>query len=176
MIYPSVTEVLQPWADFSRIPPAVLEAAAVRGTAVHQACEAIAKGLFIGTLSESIEPYVRSFSSWFDFMVDEVLLAEDRLIDIELGFHGEPDLIIKSKSEGIILIDNKTPVALQKSWKLQLSAYRHLADKNIVTPDRVGSLRLHPEGKVARMDYYDNSARDFNVFLQCLNLHNFFKT
>ncbi len=43
MIYPSVTEVLQPWSDFSRIPPAVLEAAASRGTAAHQACEAIAK-------------------------------------------------------------------------------------------------------------------------------------
>lgn len=176
MLMPSVTEVLQPWADFSRIPPAVLEAAAVRGTAVHDVCANIARGLMVINQQPETIGYVNSFRRWFDFMVSEVLLAEERLIDIELGFHGEPDLIIKSKSEGIILVDNKTPVTLQKTWKLQLSAYRHLADKNIVTPDRVGSLRLHPEGKVARMDYYDNSARDFNLFLQSLNLHNYFKS
>lgn len=174
MIMASVTEVLQPWCDFSGIPPSVLEAAAARGTAVHDVCATIARGLPVFNAPPETDGYVTSFRRWFDFMVEDVLLVEERLVDPDFGFHGEPDLIIKSKAKEIILIDNKTPRTLVKSWRLQCSAYWHLATYKGIEPVRTASLRLEPEGGIAKMDYYDNSLQDFNLFLQALNLHRHF--
>jgi len=176
MIIPSVTEILKPWSDFSRIPPTVLEAAALRGTAVHEACANIARGLLVMNMPPEVKGYVASFQRWFDFLVADVLLVEERLIDTAFGYHGEPDLIIKAKHGEIILTDNKTPVQLVKAWRLQCAGYVNLAIKNDIKPDRTGSLRLSPDGGIARMDYYENSLTDFNYFLQALNLHRFFHT
>lgn len=174
MYFPSVTEILKPWSDFSMIPPAVLEAASVRGTAVHDACATIARGLPVLSMSQEIEGYVESYSRWFELMVDEVLLVEERLIDVAFGYNGEPDLIVRSNHQEIILVDNKTPVQLLKTWQLQCAGYYNLAVKQGITPDKCGSLRLHPDGKIAKMEYYGNSLNDFNLFLQALNLHRFF--
>ena len=176
MIYPSVTTVLQPWADFSHIPPAVLEAASLRGTAVHDICANIARGLLVMNVPEEAAGYVASFQRWFDFLVDEVLLVETRLVDTDFGYHGEPDLIIKAKHGEIILVDNKTPVQLVKTWRLQCAGYNNLATKNDMKPDKAGSLRLDPNGGIAKMTYYENSLTDFNYFLMALNLHRLFNT
>ncbi len=173
-MFPSVTEVLSPWADFSKIPPDVLAHAAARGTAVHDACAAYASGVFVVRNNEEITGYLDSFVRWFELMVDEVLLVEPRLVDTDFGFHGEEDLVVRSKHSEIILVDLKTPVQLLKSWRLQLSAYNHLVIKHGIRTDRVGSLQLDPNGKIAKMTYYDSSLNDFNLFLQCLNLCRFF--
>jgi hypothetical protein len=176
MIYPSVTQVLQPWADFSHIPPAVLEAASARGTLVHDICANIARGLLVMNTPTEVEGYVNSFRRWFDLMVADVLLVEERQVDVAFGFHWQNDLIARAKHGEILLIDLKTPVTKIKTWRLQLSAYRHLAVLNGVTPTRTGSLQLNPEGKIAKMNFYDNSLTDFNHFLSALNLYRFFNT
>lgn len=174
MIFVSVTQALQPWADFSRIPPAVLEAASVRGTATHDACATIARGLPVINLTLEIEGYVDSYRRWFDLIVDEVLLVETRLVDLYFGYNGEPDLVIRAKNGEVLLVDNKTPIQLAKSWRLQCAAYCALVSKNGIVPARSGSLRLHPDGGIAKMDYYQNSSSDFNLFLQALNIYRFF--
>lgn len=174
MIFISVTQALQPWSDFSMVPPAMLEAAAARGTAVHDACATIARGLPLVNVAPEIEGYVASYQRWFDLMVDEVLLVEERLVDVDFGYNGEPDLVIRAKNQKIILIDNKTPVQMINSWRLQCAAYCALVCKNGITPSLSGSLRLKKDGGIARMDYYDNVAADFNLFLQALNLYRFF--
>jgi hypothetical protein len=171
---PSVTEILKPWSDFSRIPPAILEAASIRGTAVHDVCATIAKGLPVLNIPDECAGYVESFQRWFDLVVDEVLLVETRLVDTDFGYHGEPDLIVKAKHGEIILADNKTPLQLLKAWQLQCSGYFNLADKNGYRPEKSGSLRLDKNGGIAKMTYYDNSLQDFNLFLQALTLFRFF--
>ena len=174
MIMPSVTQVLSPYSDFSHIPAAVLEAASARGTAVHDVCATIARGLPVMNQPPETIGYVDSYRRWFDLMVDEVLMVETRLVDIDFGYNGEPDLVIRAKNQEIILVDNKTPVQLIKSWRLQCAAYCALVSKNGIVPVRSGSLRLHPDGGIARMDYYDNNQGDFNLFLQALNLYRYF--
>lgn len=178
MIYfPSVTEALSPWADFSHVPPAVLQAAADRGTAVHNACAAYASGLPVLGLAPEAAPYFASFRRWFDHVVDEILLCEERLTDDVFGYHGEPDILVKSKHQEIILVDLKTPVTKTKTWRIQLAAYKNLVEKNKgVTVDRVGSLRLSPEGETPKMDYYEYQAQDFNIFLSALNTYRFFRS
>lgn len=177
MIYPSVTEVISPWVDWSKVPPALLLKAGERGTTVHDIClMRIAQGVFPAGIPEGCEGYVESFQRWFDLMVDEVIFTEERLADVALGFHGQPDWVVKSRHEGIIHPDLKTPVTSQKAWRLQIAAYDHLIEINKgFIPDRSGSLQLRPDGGIAKMNYYEGSRlQDFNVFLSVLNVYRFF--
>ncbi len=178
MIYPSVTKILQPYADFSMIKPDVLQAASERGTAVHDACFAYATGIPSFGMDDSVKGYFESFRTWFDKMVSEVLLCEERIIDDALGFHGEPDLVVKAKNGETLLIDIKTPVTKSKSWRLQMAGYAHLIRRIKDIPiNRIGSLRLSPDGGTPKMDWYDGSRdQDFNVFMSALNVYRYFNS
>lgn len=171
---PSVTETIKPWIDFSKIPPAVLQHAATRGTCVHDACFIHARGLW-APAEPDIAGYVNSFKKWFDHVVKEVYFIETRLVDDVFGYHGEPDILVLSKHGEVMLVDLKTPLAKSKSWRLQMAGYKRLIEiSSFPNPQKVGSLRVSPEGKTPRMDWYDESAQDLNLFLMALNLHKFF--
>lgn len=175
--YPSVTEVISPYADFSMIRPDVLKAAADRGTAVHHICSQIATGLFVVGIDPAYAGYVVSFRRWFDTAVDTVILSEERLMDMAFGYHGQIDLLVRSKEGTVDLVDLKTPAASLKTWKVQLAGYRHLVEiSDYPTPDRVGSLRLDRDGGVPRMEWYQNSAQDLNVFVSALNCYRYFNS
>lgn len=175
MNWPSTTQVLQRYVDFSQVPPDRLALASERGTRVHEACAMYAQGLFsVMVLDNEIAGYVDSFRRWFDCVVAEVIMCETRLIDDALAFHGQPDILVKTPHGGILLVDYKTPLAKAKSWRLQMAAYRHLCVLAGHTPDRCGSLRLSPDGGTPKMEWYEDSAQDFNIFLCALQVHRFF--
>jgi len=174
--FPSVTEVLQPFSGYGSVPESVLEAASARGTFVHAACAAIAKGEWLPRPPKEFGGYVASFRWWFERYVDDVLLVEEELTDPELEFIGHPDLLIVSKAlGGIILPDIKTPLNQQKVWACQLAGYRRLVqvDRNIV-PDRIGSLQLSPDGKPPKFHDYTHNPHYFNAFHAALVAWKFF--
>ena len=158
------------------VSPSRLEAAADRGTRVHEICANIALGLFIPAIPADCEGYVESYRRWHQHIIDEVIIVETRLVDTAWGYHGQIDQFVKSKHGENILVDLKTPTALQRSWRLQMAGYANLVEENGHRVDRVGSLRLDREGKTARMEYYDNSAQDFKMFVEALNLYRYFKS
>lgn len=174
---PSVTVVIgavfEHWFNFSAVPEGVLDAAKKRGTDVHKACATAALGLF-PIIAPEYQGYLDSFHRWMDLMVEDVPMVEERLFDLQLGYHGTPDLVVRSRQGEIILVDLKTPKALMPTWKWQVAAYDHLIKKcKGWSVDRAGSLRLHPEGKAASMKYYDGGDRRRNlaVFLSALNVY-----
>ena len=176
--YPSVTEVIGRYSDFSRVPPEVLQAAAARGTRIHQLCAAYAQGLWVPDYCDSSEAgYMLSFTLWYSLAVDKIIASEPALTCSKYHFKGHPDLICRLKGDSVLtLIDLKSPVQKQKTWRLQIASYRHLALEKWPTIKRVGSLRLSPEGKPARFDEYSGTLEaDFNVFLSALNLYNFLR-
>lgn len=174
MYCPTVTEVIDPYADFSRVPSGTLAAAADRGTRVHGICAAIARGLWVPPVPDEYSAYIASFRRWIKNQVVEVILCEERLVDDDLVFSGQIDLLVRLQGGDIALVDLKTPVSLQKAWRVQLAAYYRLCCRNGFKPDRVGSLRLSPDGGTARMEWYEETASDLNVFLQALNVDRFF--
>ena len=175
MNLPSVTTIISPYIDFSMVPEATLAQATERGTQVHKLCSAYAQNIYTPVASE-YAGYFTSFKVWFDEYVEEVIYVEKELIDKTYGFMGHLDFYGRLKSLGMALIDLKTPIALYKAWKVQLSAYHRLllVDKRKV--DVVASLQLDAYGKIPRMVRYENTnAEDFNVFLGLLNSWNYFK-
>ena len=142
---PSVTQVLSPWADFGRVDPAVLERAALRGTAVHAACLAETTG-FWAPPDPEIEPYVESFRLWRPRV--EIIKAEFELADPVLSLYGHPDLLVRFAGDtALAIIDLKTPAAYNSIWRAQLAAYKYMAVKNGLDVVRVGSLRLQKDGR-----------------------------
>lgn len=171
----SVTQVLGVYADFSKVKPEVLERASQRGTAVHSYCAAYAQKLWVPTVPSDCDGYVISFRKWFDFMVKDVLFVEQRFYHPSYHYGGMPDLGVVLKDGARCLIDNKTPVALQKTWKAQIAGYLELVRANNIPMDKGGSLRLDPNGKMAKLDWYLEEALYFNAFLSALNAYRFFK-
>jgi len=177
---PSVTRIIAPWVDWSHVPEERLALAAARGTLVHEACAAVALGIGWFPITDegrAIVGYVDSFRIWFEAVVKECFFTERELTDNRLGFIGHPDMLVVSRDNETLLVDLKSPVTKSKSWRLQLAAYAHLCEQAGHHPDKIGSLRLHPEGKPPKMDWYEGSRlQDFAVFLNCLTAYRFFNS
>ncbi|MCK5345919.1 MAG: hypothetical protein KAR20_21060, partial [Candidatus Heimdallarchaeota archaeon] len=105
-----VTSILEPFIDFSHIPPSVLENASDRGTRVHDYCSRYAMGGIVVCIDDDCKPYFKSFKQWFDQFVKEVHISEVRFYSDLAKLTGKLDLFCKVEgiSEGV-LIDLKTP-------------------------------------------------------------------
>jgi hypothetical protein len=179
MIYPSVTQVLGIFSPFNRagkgINKGVLEAAADRGTRVHEACAAIAMCLPVMSINPDIQGYIDSFWGWFE-LVDEVVFVEEQLIDETYLYTGIPDLVVRLKDEELLrVVDLKTPVAISKLWAAQVAAYERLVF--VATgqpPHNSGTVRLRKNGSIAKFDVMVSHSGDFNNFLCALTAYRAF--
>lgn len=170
----SVTRILAPYADFSRVPPAILEQAAMRGTRVHAACAAHALGVFVAAQGPDAQPYFDSFCQWFDQAVEEVIAVEQRLVH-PLGFCGHPDLIVRIQGDDCLsVVDNKTPRAAGKTWAAQLAAYLKMAQEAGHNAKRAMSLRLKSDGTYPVLDEYTLTEADWAGFLNAFYAHRYF--
>jgi hypothetical protein len=143
-----VTEVLNPWADFSKVRPEVLENAARRGTDVHAACLCKVQGLWMPAVPEDCAGYVASFMSWAGPMIEEVVAAEIELRDEhDLRVVGHPDIICRLRGDRVLtMLDLKTPAAVSRSWPLQLAGYHRLGRNAGYDIGRAMTLRLKKDG------------------------------
>lgn len=172
--YPSVTQVLSPFCDWSRIPAKTLEAAALRGTQVH---DAIALHLIGGfpVLSPEATPYFESFLKWSD-MIEYAHFIETRFTDETLGYTGQVDLVARLRGDsGLTVIDWKTGVVAMDSWRVQIAAYRHLVGKKGEAPKRGMTVRLKKDGSGAIVKEYTDDGIAMGVFMGALTAYNFFK-
>ena len=175
--YTSVTTALGVFVDWSRIRPDVLEAACTRGTAVHSACGAYASGLWVSPLPEEYQGYYQSFTTWFDQYVEKVYLVEKRLFNHTYKYKGKPDFVLKIKGDKLpSVVDIKTPIAVGKTWKGQVSAYKSLVEENEnIKIGRCVSLRLKADGNPPIANDYQYSVSDYAAFLNALMAYNYFK-
>lgn len=170
MVYPSVTQVLSPWCDFSRVNPTVLAAAADRGNKVHLACSNYASGFMVPPLADGEQGYYDSFRRWFDSTIEETITVEHEYRCEVYKFMGHPDLVCRLKGDSrVCVVDYKTPLTTKPSWKLQLAAYAHLTKA-----ERCFTLRLSPYGKHGIIDENSNWDHDFSIFCNALTVWRFF--
>ena len=73
------------------------------------------------------------------------------------GLIGHPDFVfIMKEGKKKAIVDLKTPVTAQKTWAGQLCAYELLGSVNgHVDIQKLGSLRLDPNGGTAKMMWYE---------------------
>lgn len=166
MIYPSVTSVLEPWKSH------FIKGGTDRGTAVHEACAAIAKGL-LPMVPDEYKPYTEAFKKWMDETVDKVLLVEERIVDENLSFSGQLDLVAKLKDGAVALIDIKTGV-FTKSWELQIVGYDHLLRLKGINANRHGVLAFRGKPMKCKFIQYPVDRQKIAIFLKALDVYRYF--
>lgn len=172
VVMPSVTQVLAPLSDFSKVPRHVLERARQRGTAVHRACELYLLGdLDETSLDEEIAPYYYQFRRFLRESGFRPAKSELRVWSGRYGYAGTLDLAGELGKKQV-LIDLKTPIQMPRSTGPQTAAYeaayREIEDIN---PRK----RIHRYGLKLRPEKYDlvpfTNDDDMGVFLALLTVH-----
>jgi hypothetical protein len=180
MTLPSVTRIISDvgkhWLSFDNVPPDRLEAACQRGSDFHRLAALHASRLWIGEIPENCAGFFKSFTDWYDAFVGERILVEQPLVHLKLHYRGTPDAIVRIKGDTVLtLLDWKTPAAFSKSWVLQCSAYKELAEANGYSISRIATLQPHKDGGKAKFTGFTKStAAGFAVFLSALQIWRYF--
>lgn len=168
---PSVSKLMEPLSqhEYGAINPAVLEAAAHRGTAVHNAIENYMKfGLL--DISEDYQGYIDGFLAWWDLHHPEVIGSEVRTYHPLMRYGGTVDLIAKIDGD-ITLIDFKTTSRLvTKNCRVQLEAYSQALRVHGIDIQKKRILHLEKDGKWSEPEFQVKDIEAWKVFgaLKCV--------
>lgn len=169
---PSVTTVMKPLSNdfYSTVDPEVLNRAASRGTAIHNAAENYAK-FGIEDVPPAYAGYFDGFRQWWDDAKPEILATEHKLYHKILRYAGTADLlcIINGK---LTLVDYKTSAQVNtKLCAIQLEAYdRALESHGIKVEDR---LILHLSKTGHKAVRFLRSGKCWSVFSALLTIKNY---
>lgn len=120
---PSVTQVLSPLVDLSAIPPAILQYAADRGTAVHYGCELYDQdNLDWDSLDAELVPYIEAWAEFRAVMGFKPERIESRVFHPGLFYAGTLDRTGVLEGQRSI-IDIKTSKTMYPTVGMQLAAY-----------------------------------------------------
>jgi len=161
--YPRVTQIISPYSGYSKVPRNYLEAACERGTAIHKACEAYLRGEKCDIKTEWGH-YLMSFVV-FAPLITKIHSTETSLQDDTLKYRGTYDLLAEIQGySGLTLVDFKTSYAPQKTWHLQLSAYKNLIELTGAEVSHVLVLHLQRNGAPAKVIEFENIKESFDEF------------
>ena len=162
---PSVTTIMKPLsnAEYKGISENVLNRAAEKGTAVHNAAENWAKFQI-----EDIEPeykgYFDAFLSWWEEKKPVMVGSEVRLYHKIMRYAGTADLIAWIDGE-LTLVDYKTTSKLiEMNCGVQLEAYSKALASHGIEVQGKRILHLKKDGKYAEMKFRSPDTRRWTVF------------
>jgi len=175
--YHRVTEIISPFSGIGKIPSHILQAAAHRGSMVHNYIEAAISGFAMPPENDAVQPYIDSFEGFWDesrHVFDGKWQIEKRLFCDKKMITGQMDLIVKT-DEKTLVFDWKTSAKEQKSWRLQAAAYQYLLEVNeYKNPKPLVFVRLDKFGKKPTLHSYETYKEDLDIFFKCLDLYHWF--
>lgn len=167
---PSVTQVMKPLSDetYRSVEPRVLNRAADKGTAVHNAIEN-----YISFGIEDIDPefsgYFTAFLRWYQEFNVKPIASEYRLYHKFMGYAGTADLICDIGGQ-LHLVDYKTTQQIEEMLvKVQLKAYEKALDSLGVEPKKTAALHLKRDGTFDFL-VLDGGAESWQVFSSLLTV------
>lgn len=174
---PRVTEILRPFTSYDQVPKDILERASARGTSVHALCAGIAKGNWIpdGMIGEELIGYVRSFRKWQDAQVKEFTIIEKRYTDHEKRYTGQLDFVVRCTDGKYYLADLKTSAKPQKTYPIQMAAYKELLAQNGVQIEAAMLVYLKKDGEFPDIDLVEFVDGEFEIFCSAVKCYEYFK-
>lgn len=181
--YLRVTEVIRPFTGIEFVPDDILKPAGERGTLVHDYIEKKLSGFDVPVEHPQALPFLESFDIFWETsnhaFKDGKMILEKRFYCDEWKITGKMDCIIEVDNR-VYIFDWKTSSQVQKSWRLQGSAYKHLCEVNgLRDVDDILFVKLSRDGKKPSLHKYDSYEEDLDIFHKCLELyrwHNMGKT
>lgn len=172
------SDIIKPFTGIEFVDSSLLDAAADKGTYVHQIIEGIVKnGLIQPIIEDEYQGYIDSFFKFWDDSSHAFegmkSSTEERFYDEDLKYTGAIDCIFFNKVK-TYLLDWKTSSKPQKSWALQGAAYRHLLEKSGYQDVTVMFIHLTKKGK-PKVHTFENYQEDWRIFSNCLELYHYFQ-
>lgn len=100
-------------------------AAARRGSDVHDIVEKLAAGQIVPSFTDDLEPWITSARTFVADFRPRVVWSETTVFNRQFGYAGTLDLIADFPGYGRMIADYKTSSAVYGSTGVQLAAYRH---------------------------------------------------
>ena len=173
LIIPSVTTVMKLLSDdfYRTVDPDVLERAAKRGTAIHNAVENFAK-FGIEDIPPAYAGYFQAFREWWELRRPEVLATECRVYHKILRYAGTADLLCVIGGR-VTLVDYKSSAQVNsKLCAVQLEGYdRAFESHGVKIEDRL-ILHLSRDGKYAEAPF-QRSTKCWSVFSALMTVRNY---
>lgn len=171
-----VTDVLKPFTGYEFVNHTVLANAAVRGTAVHSLCAAIAQDAFVDdeNIQEDLRGFVKSFRLWKEAQVSSFVLIEKRYFDDDNGYTGQLDYVILGTDDKLYLVDLKTGSSPQKTHPVQMAAYDELLRKHSIAVHGAMLVYLDREGAFPDVKLLEDMTNERSVFLSALHCYKYF--
>lgn len=155
------------------------DAAATKGTSVHEWAEAYILGQPMTEPPAEQQPYVRAFLDFLDDWQPDYEMTEFTVYSREHGYAGTSDLAFRIPALGYTLADYKTSKGIYPEVAVQLSAYRHAefigghdgSEVPVPSFDSCAVLHLTPKGyALVPVDAGDEA---FAVFLHAKAIREF---
>ena len=173
VVLPSVTRIMEPIKDanYSGIPEYVLQKAAERGTAVHQAID-----IFINFGYEDIDlkyrGYVEAFYRWMDDVNPKILATEQPICHPTMMYCGTADCICEIDGKNVLIDYKTTSVVHEKLVRVQLQAYESAVSECGVRIDEKRILQLK-EGEYREYIYPAKDAEAGRVFTSLKTVYDY---
>ena len=186
---PSVTQILKylPSDDYASVPDYILQNAAARGTAVHEAIEFYVQ-YGSDEYDEEYAPYVEAFKGFWSGLNGAVALGNEIPVYYDdcddealkelygLPYAGTLDMLAAVDNE-IWLMDFKCTSSvskgLKKKYALQLEAYSQALRKFGIAVDRKKVVQLLKDGKHRVYDFPADDTYSWSVFRSLRAVKNF---
>ncbi len=176
VILPSVSTIMNPLSKalYENIDASILNKAADRGMAVHNAIENYI--LFgIVDIDDANKGYLDAFIQWYEDKKPKPIVTESRVYHRVLRYAGTGDLIAEIDGKNL-LIDYKTSATVNKMLTgVQLEAYSKAYDSHGVKVDGKMILHLKSDGKYQEIFYKKNDIENWEVFCALLKIYGHIK-
>ena len=171
---PSVSEVIEPLsqAKYKGISRATLNAAAEKGTAVHNAIENWIK-FSIDDCPPEHAKYFEAYLDWEKANQPEVIGSEIRLFHPLFRYGGTADLLAIINQQ-VVLVDFKTTAAISDlTCPVQLEAYAQALAAHGVKTERKLILQLKKDGRYTVREYPTPDAKSWRVFTSLKTINDY---
>lgn len=176
-VLPSVTTLMKPLSDgfYKSVNETVLQKAAARGTAVHNAAENWIK-FGIEDIPGEFQGYFNAFRDWWDKHKPIVVGSELRLYHKLLRYAGTGDLVCIIGEELWIIDYKSTSVLSEMLVRVQLEAYAKALESHGVKAARKGALHLRKDGSWDFPSFPAGDSAAWRVFGGLKTIHDYTKS
>lgn len=172
LILPSVTTLMKPLSDdfYRAVTPEVLDRAAQRGTAIHNAIENYIE-FGVQDIPPQYAGYFEAFVQWWERRKPEPLALERRVYHKILRYAGTADLICMIDGR-LTLVDYKSSAQInEKLCAVQLEGYDRAFDSHGVKIEQRLILHLSNEGY--QEEAFQRSTKCWSVLSSLLTIRNY---
>lgn len=171
---PSVSKIIEPITTkgYQHISAVVLQNAADKGTAVHNAIELFNK-YGIMDIEPTLSGYTGAYEDWFALRAPKVEACEYRFYHKIMRYAGTADLIATVGDE-TWLVDYKTSyTVIDKNYRLQLEAYAQALATQGISIDKKIILHLSKDRKYKEIVYPTKDAEAWRAFGACKTIYDY---